>query len=108
MRLDPAKKDFAALVEKLERLRAFNAKGERDWPADTIKTLKSGRLEDCDVVEFVVDRYDRSFASAGDDIRPRWEHSRALLGLIAELDALKLGTPKTDAVREALEAWKLD
>lgn len=106
MKLDPAKHDYTKLVAALERLSAFNPKGQRDWPADTVKTLKSGKLEHWDLIEFVVERYDSQLAPEG-DVRPKWEHSRALLALIAEMDALKLGSPKTATVREALESWTL-
>lgn len=108
MKLDPSKRDFSRLVDRLKRLSELNPPGKRDWAADTIATLQSGRLESWDLQEFVVDRYDTQLAAAGDDRRPVWEVSRALLALIAELDALKLGAPKTEKIRQTLESWTLE
>lgn len=108
MKLEPGKRDYSKLIAELERLSGLRPKGaDRDWAADTIKTLQSGKLEDFDLIEFVVDRYDTQLASA-EDRRPVWEASRSLLALIAEMEALKVSSPKTDRVRDALNGWTLE
>jgi hypothetical protein len=108
MILNPKKLDFAKLLTLLKELGRHDAelhpKRERDWALETSKTLQAGRLEDFDLVEYIVSAFETDLAGRQDP-RPVWKYSRALLALIDELDRLGFPNPKTKKVRETLSAW---
>lgn len=104
MKLDPAKRDYAKLSAALKRLEGFRT--GKEFAPDTVKALKEGRLEDHDLIELVVRDYESDLAGR-DDVRPVWEHSRALLAVIDELDAAGVKSEKTAQVKKSLSGWKL-
>lgn len=107
MKLDPAKTDYSRVIAQLEKLSALHPhrKGDdRDWAAETIKTLKAGRLESYDLEEFAAVAFQRELAGR-EDPRPVWEYSRALLGLIREMDARRIAGPRLEPIRIELERW---
>ncbi len=104
MKLDPSKRDLAKLAAALKRLQSFRA--GQDFAPDTAKDLKAGRLEDYDLVELVVRDYEDALVGR-EDVRPVWEHSRALLAVIDEMDAAGVKSDKTATVKKSLTAWKL-
>ena len=105
MKLDPTKADYAKLAAALTKLESLPS--QRRFHPETVKALKAGKLEDWDLYELVAHDYDSELAGR-EDLRPVWERSRALLAVIAEMDALGLACDKTAAVRRALEGWKLE
>lgn len=111
MKIDPEKSDVSKLLSRLKELSALfikrRGKDQRDWAADTSRTLLAGKLESFDLVEFAAAAYDTELA-ASKDPRPVWDYSRALLGLIDEMQALGAQSPKTDKIRDLLKAWRCD
>lgn len=109
MKLDPKKNDYSRTLELLESLsrlaEPLRGKGNRDWAAETVKTLKAGKLEDYDLVEFVSAEHD-AFLSGKEDHRQVWDYSRALLSLVEEMDARGHRSPKTAKIRLELAAWR--
>ena len=108
MKLDPDKTDCSGLESCLKKLIGFfnkvHPKPGRPWIGDPVKTLRSGKLEDFDLVEFVSQTYARDLAPREDN-RPVWDYSRALLQLISEMDRLGMREPKLAKVRAVLEGW---
>jgi hypothetical protein len=107
MRIDPAKVDpkrALTLLLKLSKLTPPREHDPNDWAAMTAASLKAGKLEDFDLVEFIAEAYARHLAGKDGDRRV-WEYSRALLALAEESAALGVRSPKTDKVRAALSAW---
>jgi hypothetical protein len=108
MILDSKKTDYSRLVSALKELSAASAKcrkDPRDWALETVKTLKAGRLEASDLVEFVVAAFESDLAAC-EDVRPKWDYAQAVLGLIAAMEAAGLSSPRSARVREALKGWK--
>lgn len=106
MKLEPAKNEkILAIIKKLSELGApLRREDERDWAADTIKTLQAGRLEDFDLSEFAVAEYE-SRCAGREDKRHVWEFSRALLELLDEMAARKIGSERSKRARQSLQAW---
>lgn len=108
MKLDPKKNDYSLTLEILERLSRLSEpfrKDSRDWAAETIKTLKAGKLEDYDLVEFVAGEHETHLAGK-EDHRAVWKYSRALLSLVEEMDARGHRSPKTARIRMELAGWR--
>lgn len=109
MRLDPEKRDYAKLIAQLERLSVLGRKErpkERDWAAETVRTLKAGRLESYDLEEFALGEYEGGLAGR-EDKRPVWERSRALLALLGEMRAAGVTSPKLKKLGDELAGWTL-
>jgi hypothetical protein len=108
MKLDPKKNDYSntlSLLEDLSRLGAPLRGQDRDWASETVKTLKAGKLEDYDLVEFVTGEY-QARLEGNEDHRTVWDYSRALLALVEEMDARGHRSPKTAKIRLELAAWR--
>lgn len=107
MRIDPAKAELTktlALLSTLSALTPARAGDPNDWAAKTAASLKSGKLETFDLVEFVVDAFDKHLAGKEGDRRV-WDYSRALLALADEMESLGARSPKILKVRQELRSW---
>jgi hypothetical protein len=107
MKIDPAKADLTRALGLLTKLSALTPPREsdpNDWAAKTAATLKAGKLENFDLVEFVADAYEKGLSGKEHDPRV-WDYSRALLELAEEMERLGARSPKTTRIVLALKSW---
>ena len=106
MKLDPRKSKVAKLLPLLKRLGAAAAKGrpepERDWTAETAKTLAAGKLENFDLTEFAVAAFAAQFDGPADAPLNR-PYAEALIALIDQMASNGIRDDRVGRIRESLK-----